>query len=72
VYGSATGNSPVMTRERGAGEDLGEEGPDRWVLALSVGGAVTGGRPSSCTEMARGTAEADRRRGKWPTKLFPF
>jgi hypothetical protein len=61
-----------MTCGRGAGEDLGEEGPDRWVSALSVGGAVTGGRLSSCTEMAQGAVEADRRRGKWPTKLFPF
>jgi hypothetical protein len=28
---SATGNSPAMTRGRGAGKDLREDGLDRWV-----------------------------------------
>jgi hypothetical protein len=36
VYGSVTGNLPVMIRGHGAGEDLGEEGPDRWVLTVTV------------------------------------
>jgi hypothetical protein len=45
--GSVTGNSPATIRGRGAGEDLGEEGPDRWVSAVSVGGAVLGGRPGT-------------------------
>jgi hypothetical protein len=41
VDGSAMGNSPAMTREHGAREDLGKEGPDRCVPVVSVDGAVT-------------------------------
>jgi hypothetical protein len=48
------------------------ESPDRWVPAISVGGAITGGRPGSRAEMGRGAVEASRRGGKQPTKLFPF
>jgi hypothetical protein len=33
VDGSATWNSPAMTRGRGAGEELGGDGADRWVPA---------------------------------------
>jgi hypothetical protein len=43
VDGTATGNSLLTTHGRGAREDLWEEGPDRWVPAVSVGGAVMGG-----------------------------
>jgi hypothetical protein len=51
---------------------FGGESPDRWVLAVRVGKAETGGRPGSCTEVGRGGIEACRRGGKRPTKLFTF
>jgi hypothetical protein len=51
---------------------LGEEGPDRWVPAISVGGAVTGSRSGSRAEMGRGAVAAGRRGGKRPAKLFLF
>jgi hypothetical protein len=59
--GSMMGNSPVMTHGCGAGEDFGEEGPNRWVPAVSVGGVVMGGRLGSHAEMDRGAVEAGRR-----------
>jgi hypothetical protein len=64
------GNSPATTHGHEAREDLGEEGPDRWVLAVSVGRAVTGGRSGSRVEMGRGAAEAGRRRGKRAREHF--
>jgi hypothetical protein len=72
VDSSAMGNSPAMTRGRGAREDSGVEGPDRCVPAISVGGGVMRGRLGSCAEMGLEAVEAGWRRGKRPTKLFLF
>jgi hypothetical protein len=72
VDGLVIGNSLATTRECGVGEDLGEERPDRWVPAVSIGGVVTGGRPGSHVEMGRGVVEAGRCKGKRPVKLFLF
>jgi hypothetical protein len=51
------------TRVQSRGGFVGES-PDRWVSAISVGGAITGGRPGSHAEMGRGAVEASRRVGK--------
>jgi hypothetical protein len=53
VDGSAARSSPTTTRGHRAEEDLGEEGPDKWVPVVSVGEAVTGGRPAHAWRWAR-------------------
>jgi hypothetical protein len=53
VDGSVTRSSPATTHGHRAEEDLGEEGPDRWVPVVSVGEAVTGGRPAHAWRWAR-------------------
>jgi hypothetical protein len=58
--------------ERVAGEDLGEDDPDRWAPSVSDGGAVTGWQAGSRAEMDRGHVEAGRCGGKWPAKPVPF
>jgi hypothetical protein len=57
VAGLTMGIWPVTTRGCEAGEGFREDGPDRWVLAVSVGGAVTEGRSGSCVEMGRRTLQ---------------
>jgi hypothetical protein len=46
VGGSAMGYSSATTRGRGAGEDLGEDGLDRWVPASGDHGVGNGNGPT--------------------------
>jgi hypothetical protein len=44
---------PVRARGRGAREDLGEDGADRWAPSISDGGAIMGWQAGSPAEMGR-------------------
>jgi hypothetical protein len=52
------GNCGGIVSELAAGEDLEEDGPDRWAPSVSDGGSVTGWQASSRAEMGRGRCRA--------------
>jgi hypothetical protein len=52
------GNCGGNASERAAGEDLGEDGPDRWAPSVSDGDAVMGWQAGSCAEMGWGCRRA--------------
>jgi hypothetical protein len=70
VGGSATGNSPVTTRGRGAGEDLGEDGPNRWVPASGDRGARNGNGPAHAQDWAERHCSDGPARRKRPDTPF--
>jgi hypothetical protein len=66
------GNCDGNASERAAGEDLGEDDPDRWVPSVSDGGVVMGWQAGSHEEMGRVGAELGRPRRKRPMMVFQF
>jgi hypothetical protein len=52
------GNCDGNASERAPGEDLEEDGPDRWAPSISDSGAVMGWQGSSRAEMGRGRCKA--------------
>jgi hypothetical protein len=67
---SATGNSPATTLKRGAGEDFGEDNPDRWVPAGGDHGTGNGNGPAREWDWAGRHCGIGPAWRKWPKTLF--